>query len=48
MQNFIINRIHFDTFEGEGISKEGGGGGLSIGCIFCSLVDGPLPGETYK
>ena len=47
MQNFIINRIHFDTFEGEGI-YEGEGGGLSIGCIFCSLVDGPLPGETYK
>ena len=28
MQNFIINGIHFDTFEGEGISEEGGGGGL--------------------
>ena len=26
VQNFIINRIHFDTFEGEGISEGEGGG----------------------
>ena len=44
MQNFIINRIHFDTFEGGAISERGKG--LIIGCIFCSLVNRPLPGET--
>ena len=41
---------YFHTFEGGDMSERWGGGGrgggLIIGCIFCSLVDGPLPGET--
>ena len=51
MQNFITNRI-ISIFLKRGLYPRSGGGGgggeLIIGCIFCLLVDGPLPGETYK